>query len=58
MYLLKYVYTYEGNSLHSGELINTKFGDFIKLKILLPLEGLYGIGIFQLKPKSVNLELL
>ena len=41
--------------MHSGELINTKFGDFTKLKILLSLEGLYGNGVFRLKLKGVNL---
>ena len=44
--------------MHSGELINTKFGDFIKLQMSLPLEGLDGNGVFQLKLTGVNLESL
>ena len=30
----------------------------LKLKILLPLEGLYGNGVFHLKLKGVNLKSL
>ena len=44
--------------MHSGELINTKFGHFVKLKMLLPLERLYGNGVFGFKLRGVNLESL
>ena len=44
--------------MYLGEFINTKFGDFVKLKIFLQLEGLYGNGVFRLKLKDVNIESL
>ena len=47
--------------MHSGELINTKFGHFIKLKIfchLAIIRACMGNGVFGLKLKGVNLESL